>query len=282
MAAEVISGKAVAKEVRRELKQRAAALAEQGVTPGLAVVLVGDDPASAIYVKGKTKACKKVGVEHFDHYLPASTTEAELLSLVDTLNRDEKVHGILVQLPLPDQIDSDRVIQAIDPAKDVDGFHPANLGRLLTGAPVFVPCTPLGILRLLQEARTPLKGAEAVIVGRSNIVGKPMSALLLAQHCTVTICHSRTRELDQVVRRGDVVVAAVGRAELIKGDWIKPGATVIDVGMNRTDEKLLGDVEFEAAAERARAITPVPGGVGPMTIAMLMHNTVEAASRRLG
>jgi len=282
MAAEVISGKAVAKEVRRELKQRAAALAEQGVTPGLAVVLVGDDPASAIYVKGKTKACKKVGVEHFDHYLPASTTEAELLSLVDTLNRDEKVHGILVQLPLPDQIDSDRVIQAIDPAKDVDGFHPANLGRLLTGAPVFVPCTPLGILRLLQEARTPLKGAEAVIVGRSNIVGKPMSALLLAQHCTVTICHSRTRELDQVVRRGDVVVAAVGRAELIRGDWIKPGATVIDVGMNRTDEKLLGDVEFEAAAERARAITPVPGGVGPMTIAMLMHNTVEAASRRLG
>jgi methylenetetrahydrofolate dehydrogenase (NADP+)/methenyltetrahydrofolate cyclohydrolase len=282
MPAEVISGKAVAKEVRRELKQRAAALVEQGVTPGLAVVLVGDDPASAIYVKNKTKACKKVGVEHFDHNLPASTSEQELLSLVDRLNRDPKVHGILVQLPLPDQIDSDKVIQSIDPAKDVDGFHPANLGRLLTGDPQFVPCTPLGILRLLKEANTTLKGAEAVIVGRSNIVGKPMAALLLAQHCTVTICHSRTRDLDQVVRRGDVVVAAVGRAELVKGDWVKPGATVIDVGMNRTDEKLLGDVDFEAAAEHARAITPVPGGVGPMTIAMLMHNTVEAASRRLG
>ena len=277
----VISGKAVAKEVRRELKQRTAALAEKGVTPGLAVVLVGDDPASAIYVKNKTRACKKVGVEHFDHYLPASTSQQELLALVDRLNNDNRVHGILVQLPLPAQIDSDAVILAIDPRKDVDGFHPANQGRLLSGNPLFVPCTPLGILRLLNEAQTPLKGAEAVIVGRSNIVGKPMAALLLAQHCTVTICHSRTRDLDAVVRRGDVVVAAVGRAELIKGDWVKPGATVIDVGMNRVDDKLLGDVDYAAVARHARAITPVPGGVGPMTIAMLLQNTVEAAGREL-
>jgi len=280
MTAQVIDGKALAKQVRAEVKERATALTEQGVTPGLAVVLVGDDPASAIYVRGKTRACKKVGIEHFDHNLPASTTQDELLALVGQLNEDPRVHGILVQLPLPPQIDSDVIIRAISPEKDADGFHPASLGRLLAGNPLFVPCTPLGILRMLQHAETPLKGAEAVVVGRSNIVGKPMAALLLAQHCTVTICHSRTRELDKVVARGDVVIAAVGRAELVRGSWIKPGATVIDVGMNRQDDKLLGDVEFEAAAERARAISPVPGGVGPMTIAMLMHNTVQAAGLR--
>jgi len=278
----VIDGKALAKQVRMELKHGAAALAERGGRPGLAVVLVGDDPASAIYVRNKTRACHKVRIDHFDHHLPTETTQQELLGLIERLNQDERVHGILVQLPLPTQLDSDAVIRAIDPAKDVDGLHPTNLGRLMSGSPLVVPCTPLGILRMLQHVETPLAGAEAVVVGRSNLVGKPVAALLLAQHCTVTLCHSRTRDLNLVVSRADVVVAAVGRAELVKGAWIKPGATVIDVGMNRVDDRLLGDVEFEAAAERARFISPVPGGVGPMTIAMLMSNTVEAATRRLG
>jgi methylenetetrahydrofolate dehydrogenase (NADP+)/methenyltetrahydrofolate cyclohydrolase len=278
----IIDGKSLAKQVRGELKQQVTDLVDKGIRPGLAVVLVGDDPASAIYVKNKTKACNKLGVDHFDHRLPATTSQEELLELVGSLNRDERVDGILVQLPLPEQIDSATVIQAIDPRKDADGFHPANLGRLLAGDPLFVPCTPLGILRMLQHAETPLKGAEAIVVGRSNIVGKPMALLLLSRHCTVTLCHSRTRDLGEVVSRGDIVVAAVGRAELVKGEWIKPGATVIDVGMNRLEDRLVGDVEFAAAAERARAISPVPGGVGPMTITMLMHNTVVAAGRRAG
>jgi len=280
--AQIIDGRALAKQVRREVKLRATELQQRGVQPGLAVVLVGDDPASAIYVRSKTRACKRTGIAHLDHKLPVSTTQEELLALVARLNDDPAVHGILVQLPLPEQIDEATIIRAIAPHKDVDGFHPVSMGNLVTGQPTFAPCTPLGVMRMLQQVETSLEGAEAVIVGRSNIVGKPMALLLLAQHATVTLCHSRTRDLGQVVSRADVVVAAVGVAELIKGAWIKPGAVVIDVGMNRgAGEKLLGDVEFEAAAARARAISPVPGGVGPMTIAMLMQNTAEAASRLL-
>ena len=278
----LISGKALAKKVRRELKQEVTKLREHhGVQPCLAVVLVGEDPASAIYVRNKARACRKVGIEARDHKLPASTGQDELLALVQQLNEDTAVHGILVQLPLPAGVDEQAVLEAIDPQKDVDGFHPVNLGRLMAGDPRFVPCTPLGIMRILDEAGTTLQGAEAVVVGRSNIVGKPMAQLLLARHCTVTICHSRTRDLAAVVRRADIVVAAVGVAQLIKGDWIKEGATVIDVGINRVDDKLVGDVEFAGAASRAAAITPVPGGVGPMTIAMLLCNTVQAARMTL-
>jgi len=276
----IIDGKAVAAKVRAEAAERARALAARGIQPGLAVVLVGDDPASAVYVRNKSKACREAGVAAFDHPLPAATPEAELLALVDRLNRDPRVHGILVQLPLPTHIDSERVLLAISPDKDVDGFHPDNVGRLWTGRPRFVPCTPAGIMRLLAEAQTPMVGADAVVIGRSNIVGKPMAALLMAAHATVTVCHSKTRDLPGVVRRADIVVAAIGRAKLVGGDWIKPGATVIDVGMNRDPNgKLCGDVDFAAAAEHARAITPVPGGVGPMTIACLVESTVRAAER---
>lgn len=278
--AQIIDGKELAKAVRAEVKQDVEAARADGIHPGLAVVLVGDDPASAIYVRNKTKASRKAGIELFDHVLPADTSQQQLLALVDALNRDPRVSGILVQLPLPRGLDAEAVLLAIDPAKDVDGFHPYNVGRLVSGVPQVVPCTPAGIMRMLDSVETPLKGAEAVVVGRSNIVGKPVAHLLLARHCTVTICHSRTRSLADVVRRADVVVAAVGQPELIKGSWIKAGATVIDVGMNRLDDRLVGDVEFEAAAERAGAISPVPGGVGPMTIAMLLANTVAAARRQ--
>lgn len=277
----VIDGKAIAKRVRQQLAEATVALRDAGVTPCLAVVLVGDDPASAIYVRNKARDCRRVGIEARDHRLPASTTEAELLALVRQLNDDPVVHGVLVQLPLPKQIDSAKVIEAIDPAKDVDGFHPVTVGRLLTGTPTFVPCTPAGVLRLLDEHEVPLSGARALVVGRSNIVGKPVAQLLLARHCTVTMAHSRTRDLAEEVGRADVVIAAVGSPELIRGAWIKPGAAVIDVGTNRVADKLVGDVEFEAAAERAGFITPVPGGVGPMTIAMLLVNTVEAAKQTL-
>lgn len=277
----VIDGKAIAKRVRQQLAEATAGLREAGVTPCLAVVLVGDDPASAIYVRNKARDCRRVGIEARDHRLAASTSEAELLTLVQQLNEDPLVHGILVQLPLPKQIDSAKVIEAIDPAKDVDGFHPVTVGRLLTGAPTFVPCTPAGVLRLLDEHEVSLAGARALVVGRSNIVGKPVAQLLLARHCTVTIAHSRTRDLAEEVGRADVVIAAVGSPELIRGAWIKPGAAVIDVGTNRVADKLVGDVEFAAAAERAGFITPVPGGVGPMTIAMLLVNTVEAAKQKL-
>ena len=245
------------------------------------MVLVGDDPASHIYVRKKTEACAEAGFRTFDHRLPATTSEDQLLALVAALNADRQVDGILIQVPLPKGIDARRVLLAVDPAKDVDGFHPDNLGRLLMGEPRFVACTPFGIMKLIEEAGLPLAGADAVVVGRSNTVGKPIAALLIAADATVTVCHSRTRDLAAVVGRADVLVAAVGRAEMIRGAWIKPGAVVIDVGINRLPSgKLVGDVEFAPAAARASAITPVPGGVGPMTVAMLLSNTLLSARAR--
>jgi methylenetetrahydrofolate dehydrogenase (NADP+)/methenyltetrahydrofolate cyclohydrolase len=281
MAATILDGKALAKGIRDGLKAETARLRTAGCTPGLAVVLVGDDPASHIYVRNKTTACAEVGIRTFDHRLPATTKEADLLALVGRLNADSTVDGILIQLPLPAGLDARKVLFSVDPRKDVDGIHPENLGRLVMGQPRFVACTPLGIMKLIEEAGRSVAGATAVVVGRSNMVGKPMSALLTNADATVTACHSKTPNLGEVVSRADVVVAAVGRAELVRGEWIKPGAVVIDVGINRrADGKLLGDVAFAAAAERAAAITPVPGGVGPMTIAMLLANTVSAASAR--
>ena len=282
MTAKLIDGKAIAASVRAQVRERVAELAARtGVRPGLAVVLVGEDPASQIYVRNKGKAAEEAGIVSRQIDLPASTSERELLDLVALLSADDAVHGILVQLPLPDHIDEAKVIEAIAPEKDVDGFHPMNAGRLFTGGVSFLPCTPYGILTMLDHEKVELKGKHAVVVGRSNIVGKPAAMLLLSRHATVTICHSRTVDLPSVVRTGDVVVAAVGRAEMIRGSWIKPGAVVIDVGMNRNAEgKLCGDVAFGEAKEVAGAITPVPGGVGPMTIAMLLQNTYEAALRR--
>jgi methylenetetrahydrofolate dehydrogenase (NADP+)/methenyltetrahydrofolate cyclohydrolase len=276
-----IDGKAVAARLRAEVAQTATALRAQGIAPTLAVVLVGDDPASAVYVRSKTKAAREAHVDVRDHKLPATTTQAELGALIDALNRDPAVDGILVQLPLPAPLDSELVIRAIDPAKDVDGLHPTNLGLLAQGKPRFAPCTPSGCMRLLREVDAELSGARAVVLGRSLLVGKPMALLLSTANATVTMCHSRTRDLADEVRRADVVVAAIGRPELVRGDWIKPGAVVIDVGMNRLpDGKLVGDVDYAGAAQRARAITPVPGGVGPMTIACLLENTVVAARAR--
>ena len=261
--------------------QAASELRATGAAPTLAVVLVGDDPASAIYVRNKTRAAREANVDVRDHRLPATATQAELGALIDSLNRDSGVDGILVQMPLPPPLDPDAVVRALDPGKDVDGLHPANLGSLAQGRPRFVPCTPNGCMRLLREVDTQLDGARAVVIGRSLLVGKPIALLLSNANATVTMCHSRTRDLADEVRRADIVVAAVGRAELVRGDWIKPGAVVLDVGMNRkADGKLVGDVEFAAAAERARAITPVPGGVGPMTVAYLLENTVTAARWR--
>lgn len=282
MSALIIDGKTIAAKVRARVKERVAEfVARSGITPCLAAVLVGDDPASRIYVRNKAKACHEAGMLSRQIDLSASTGEAELLGLIAQLNADPLVHGILVQLPLPPHIDESRVIEAIDPGKDVDGFHPVNAGRLFSGRPAFVPCTPLGILELLAHEKVDLAGARAVVVGRSNIVGKPAAVLLLSRHATVTICHSRTRDLPQVVRSADVVVAAVGKAEMIRGSWIRPGAVVVDVGINRLpDGRLAGDVAFEEAKEVAGRITPVPGGVGPMTIAMLLQNTLEAAIRR--
>lgn len=283
MAAKIIDGKALAARIRSQLAEDAKGLTSLGVRPGLAVVLVGDDPASQIYVRNKTKALSDAGFACFDHKLSANTSEETLLSLVRELNVDRSVDGILVQLPLPKGIDSKRVLLSIDPAKDVDGFHPENLGRLLIGEPRFIACTPYGIMKLIEEAGTVICGAKAVVVGRSNIVGKPVAVLLTAADATVTVCHSRTRDLPTVIAEADILVAAIGRPEMIQGAWIKPGATVIDVGTNRKpDGKLVGDVEFSSACERAYAITPVPGGVGPMTIAMLLVNTLESARRRAG
>jgi methylenetetrahydrofolate dehydrogenase (NADP+)/methenyltetrahydrofolate cyclohydrolase len=280
----IIDGKAIAARVRAEVAAQVREIeAQAGVKPGLALIRVGNDPASEIYVRGKAKACQETGMAGFEHILPEATKQVALLALVARLNADPTVHGVLVQLPLPKHIDPDAVLEALTAAKDVDGFGPLSAGALFTGRRGMRPCTPLGILRLLDEAQTPLKGARALVVGRSNIVGKPVAMLLLERHATVTMAHSRTVALEEEVGRADVLVAAVGKAEMIKGAWIKPGATVIDVGMNRNAAgKLTGDVEFAVAKDRARAITPVPGGVGPMTIAYLLSNTIQAAKAQLG
>ncbi len=290
MSATIIDGKAFAATIRGKVADHVARLkAEQGITPGLAVVLVGEDPASQVYVRSKRKQTVEAGMNSYEHKLDADTSEADLLALIETLNADPAVHGILVQLPLPGHLDSDLVINAIDPVKDVDGFHISNVGLLGTGQKSMVPCTPLGCLMMLRDHLGALSGLDAVVLGRSNIVGKPMAQLLLGESCTVTIAHSRTRNLGDVVRRADIVVAAVGRPEMVPGDWIKPGATVIDVGINRlapaesaAKGRLVGDVDFEGAKEVAGAITPVPGGVGPMTLAVLMQQTSLAAAQQLG
>jgi methylenetetrahydrofolate dehydrogenase (NADP+)/methenyltetrahydrofolate cyclohydrolase len=279
----IIDGKLVAAKVRAEVAAQVKELARQGFVPGLTVVRVGDDPASAVYVKGKRKACEEVGMRSVEHHLPATVGEAELLGLIDRLNGDPETHGILVQLPLPKHIDESKVLDAISPAKDADGFHPVNVGALWLAKPAPRPCTPAGVMRLLDEAGVDPKGKRALVVGRSNIVGKPMAYMLLERHATVTIAHSRTEDLAGEVARADILVAAIGKAEMVKGAWVKPGAVVIDVGMNRkADGKLCGDVEFPEAEKRASAITPVPGGVGPMTIAMLLVNTLDLARRARG
>jgi methylenetetrahydrofolate dehydrogenase (NADP+)/methenyltetrahydrofolate cyclohydrolase len=286
--ARIIDGKAAAAALRARVAAEVAKFrVATGRAPGLAVVLVGEDPASAVYVRNKGRATVEAGMESFEHRLSADIGEGELLDLVDRLNAEPAVDGILVQLPLPDHIDANKVLTQIDPDKDVDGFHPINVGRLVTGLDGFVPCTPLGCLKLLRAELGELKGKDAVVIGRSNIVGKPMAMLLLGDHCTVTIAHSRTRDLPDVVRRADIVVAAVGRPDMVKADWLKPGATVIDVGINRIageggNSHLTGDVDFESARQVAGAITPVPGGVGPMTIACLIRNTMVSAARRDG
>tara|TARA_R100000935_G_scaffold2894_1_gene7875 strand:- start:872 stop:1774 length:903 start_codon:yes stop_codon:yes gene_type:complete len=288
MTATIIDGKAFAAQVRGQVAQHVTRLKDDhGITPGLAVVLVGADPASEVYVKSKGKMTKEVGMKSVEHRLEDTTSEAELLSLIDALNNDDTIHGILVQLPLPDHLNEDLVISAIDPAKDVDGFHISNVGLLGTGQKSMVPCTPLGCLMMLRDHHGSLSGMDAVVIGRSNIVGKPMAQLLLNDSCTVTIAHSRTKDLAAVVRRADIVIAAVGRPEMVPGDWLKPGATVIDVGISRLDApergegktRLVGDVDFDSCVEMAGAITPVPGGVGPMTIACLLANTVTACCR---
>ncbi|MCO5126109.1 MAG: bifunctional methylenetetrahydrofolate dehydrogenase/methenyltetrahydrofolate cyclohydrolase FolD [Rhodobacteraceae bacterium] len=287
MTAKIIDGKAFAARVRGQVAEHVARLkAGHGITPGLAVVLVGEDPASQVYVRSKGKQTVEAGMNSYEHKLDADTSEAELLALIGRLNADPAVHGILVQLPLPKHLDSDLVINAIDPAKDVDGFHISNVGLLGTGQKSMVPCTPLGCLMMLRDHHGSLAGMDAVVVGRSNIVGKPMAQLLLGDSCTVTIAHSRTKDLGEVCRRADILVAAVGRPEMIPGDWVKPGATVIDVGINRIERDgktvLVGDVDFDSAVKAAGAITPVPGGVGPMTIACLLANTLTACCRANG
>ena len=283
----VIDGKAVAAELRSNLTEAVTGLqSAHGFKPGLAVVLVGEDPASQVYVRNKAKQTVEIGMASFEHKLDASTPEKDLLALVDRLNRDPAVHGILVQLPLPKHIDSQKVLNLIDPAKDVDGFHPINVGKLATGEPALVPCTPLGSVILAKKVKKDLTGFEAVVIGRSNIVGKPVTQLLLAENCTVTIAHSKSRDLPAICRRADLLIAAVGRPEMVKGDWVKPGAIVIDVGINRIDRGgksvIVGDVDYADAAKVAGAITPVPGGVGPMTIACLLRNTVQAACASRG
>lgn len=283
MSAQILDGKALAAEIRSEVKTQVAALAEKGVSTALAVILVGDDSASQVYVRNKIKACADTGIRSLEFRMPAETTQQQLLAKIAELNADESVDGILVQLPLPKQINADAVISAIDPAKDVDGFHVANAGALVTGKQGFVPCTPFGVMRLIEKSGVNPRGKSAVIVGRSNIVGKPMALLLLAADATVTVAHSCTPDLSAVTRNADILVAAVGRAKLIKADMVKTGAVVIDVGMNRDENgKLCGDVDFAEVKEIAGSITPVPGGVGPMTIAMLMQNTVLAAQMRRG
>lgn len=281
--ARILDGKTIAQRVRDEVRSEVQALVARGMTPGLAVILVGEDPASQVYVRNKGRACHEVGITVFDHHLPAQITKTDLLALIRRLNDDQSVHGILLQLPIPATLPVGEILDAIDPMKDVDGLLEANVGRLWLGRPRFVPCTPLGVMRILAEAGTSLSGARALVVGRSILVGRPMAALLLASDASVTICHSKSRDLFDRVAEADVLVAAIGKPHAIPGRFVKPGATVIDVGINRTaDGHLVGDVEFSVAAERAAAITPVPGGVGPLTIAMLLHNTVLAAKLRNG
>ncbi len=278
----IIDGKKISSEVKEEVKHKVAALKEKGISVGLAVVLVGEDPASKVYVNNKKKACEALGIESFEFLLPEDATQEELLNLVEKLNADEKVDGILVQLPLPRHLDEKAVIAAISPDKDVDAFHAVNVGKIMIGDYTFAPCTPSGIIELIERSGISLEGKNCVVKGRSNIVGKPMSMLLLHKNATVTICHSRTKNLSEVVRGADVVVAAVGRAKFVTADMVKEGAVVIDVGINRMDDgKLCGDVDFEAVAPKCSFITPVPGGVGPMTIAVLMQNTLKAAEAKL-
>lgn len=274
----IIDGKATAQKIRAEITEEVRDLAAKGLQPGLAVVLVGDNPASKVYVRMKEKACQDVGIFSDEHTLPTCTEEGDLLSLIERLNRDDRIHGILVQLPLPKHINEEKVLETISPDKDVDGFHPYNVGRLILGKPIYQPCTPFGIMVLMKEYGIDLTGKEVVIVGRSNIVGKPVAFMCLQQHATVTICHTRTVDLPAKIGMADILIVAAGRPEVIRGEWIKKGAVVIDVGVNRIDDKkLVGDVEFETAARRASHITPVPGGVGPMTITMLLKNTLQAA-----
>jgi methylenetetrahydrofolate dehydrogenase (NADP+)/methenyltetrahydrofolate cyclohydrolase len=292
MTAKIIDGKQIAAQMRDELKQKVTQLKTKGVTPGLAVILVGEDPASKSYVTAKEKACEEIGMHSSDNRLPASTSQAELLALIEKFNKDAKIHGILVQLPLPKQISEDIVLLAIDPKKDIDGFHPVNVGRMVVGQDSYLPCTPHGVIQLLVRSGVKLDGAEVVVVGRSNIVGKPVANMLIQKsptgNATVTICHTRTKNLADHVRRADIIIAAAGRPNTITADMVKPGAVVIDVGVNRIEDaarkngfRLVGDVDFEAVKEKASLITPVPGGVGPMTITMLLYNTVESAERTL-
>lgn len=293
MTAKIIDGKQVAADMRAELKTEVAKLKEQGVVPGLAVVLVGEDPASKSYVTAKEKACEEIGIYSDDNRLPADTTEEQLLKLVNKLNKDKKINGILVQLPLPKHINESKVLLAIDPDKDVDGFHPMNVGKMVVGEKAFLPCTPHGVIQMLLRSNVKLDGAEVVVVGRSNIVGKPVANMLIQKaktgNATVTVCHTRTKNLAEHVKRADIIIAAAGRPKTITADMVKDGAVVIDVGVNRIEDstkkfgfRLVGDVDFEAVKEKASLITPVPGGVGPMTITMLLYNTVESAKRAAG
>ena len=280
--AQIIDGKELASRKRTAIAEEVKAFSERyGRVPGLAVVLVGEDPASSIYVKNKKLACEKAGITSLSWQLSADTSRAELLGLIDELNANPEVDGILVQLPLPDGLNEEEVLLRIDPAKDVDGFHPFNMGMLLTGTPTLVPCTPRGIMEMLHDSGVELKGKDAVVVGRSNIVGKPIALLLMMEHATITVCHSRTKDLAEKISRADIVVAAIGKPEMVRGSWIKEGAVVVDVGVNRTEAGLKGDVEFGEASKRASLITPVPGGVGPMTITMLLENTLIAARARM-
>jgi methylenetetrahydrofolate dehydrogenase (NADP+)/methenyltetrahydrofolate cyclohydrolase len=283
MAGIVIDGKMISKEIKEKIRKEADALKLQGVVPGLAAVLVGENPASVIYVRNKRKACEESGIYSEGHSLPESTTQAALLDLVDRLNKDPKIHGILVQLPLPKHLSTDRVLNSLSPFKDVDGLHPYNVGKLMMGDPVFVPCTPAGVMAMLDYHRIPIEGKTAVVVGRSNLVGKPVAMLLMHRNATVTVCHSRTQDLAEVCRRADILVAAMGKAKFVTGEMVKEGAAVIDVGINRLEDgSLVGDVDYAAAAKRAGWITPVPGGVGPMTIALLLQNTLLSAKRTMG
>jgi methylenetetrahydrofolate dehydrogenase (NADP+)/methenyltetrahydrofolate cyclohydrolase len=281
MSAKIIDGKAIAAQVKQELAKEVKKLqAERNVTPGLAVVLVGESPASLVYVRNKQKACQELGIYSQKHELPVDISEEKLLEVVQELNEDPEIDGVLVQLPLPEHIDEQKIIRAINPAKDVDGFHPINVGQLFIGQAGFRPATPSGIIELLKRSEVEIRGKEAVIIGRSNIVGKPVALMLLQEHATVTVCHTKTRDLPQVTRRAEILVVAAGRPKMVTADMVSEGVVVIDVGVNRVDNKLVGDVDFEAVKEKAAAITPVPGGVGPMTIAMLMYNTVQAAKQR--